>query len=214
MAAADNFSCKPVPWLKDLLKERGIQSSGKRKAELIELCVKSSEIKAPKIAEEEAVVNPVILVNDQLKTPDEGNLPNPLIRECGLSKWTQNFSNVPDFRFPDLFNYLVGKDPGYNPESLKSYKSLLGYKLFFDGHVEDLRYHPPQSVTSIYSYVKFSVKPTEKSKTDDGSTTYKRFFILKKDGSVHSAYCPCKGGYVLFTYVKCVLFSSYLSESQ
>ena len=143
--AADNFSSKPVPWLKDFLKERGIQSSGKRKAELIELCVKSSEIKAPKIAEEEAVVNPVILVNDQLKTPDEGNLPNPLIRECGLSKWTQNFSNVPDFRFPDLFNYLVGKDPGYNPESLKSYKSLLGYKLYFDGHVEDLRYHPPQS---------------------------------------------------------------------
>ena len=121
--------CKPVPWLKDFLKERGIQSSGKRKAELIELCVKSSEIKAPKIAEEEAVVNPVILVNDQLNTPDEGNLPNPLIRECGLSKWTQNFSNVHDFRFPDLFNYLVGKDPGYNPESLKSYKSLLGYKL-------------------------------------------------------------------------------------
>ena len=57
MAAADNFSCKLVPWLKDFLKERGIQSSGKRKAELIELCVKSSEIKAPKIAEEEAVVN-------------------------------------------------------------------------------------------------------------------------------------------------------------
>ena len=106
MAATDNFSCKPVPWLKDFLKERGIQSSGKRKDELIELCVKSSEIKAPKIAEEEAVVNPVILVNDQLKTPDEGNLPNPLTRECGLSKWTQNFSNVPDFRFPDLWERI------------------------------------------------------------------------------------------------------------
>lgn len=117
------------------------------------------------------------------------------MENLGLSKWTQNFSNVPDFRFPDLFNYLVGKDPQYNAESLKSYKSLLGYKLYFDGHVEDLRYHPPQPNHSSYSYLKFAVNPTEKSKTDDGSSTYKGFF-LKKDGCVHSAYCPCKGGCV------------------
>ena len=80
--------------------------------------------------------------------------------------------------------------------SLKSYKSLLGYKLYFDGHVEDLCYHPPQSSASSYSYFLFAVKPTERSKADDGSATYKGFFILKKDGIVHSAYWPCKGGYV------------------
>ena len=32
----------------------------------------------------------------------------------------------------------MGKDRGYNPESLNSYKSLVGYKLHFAGHVEDL----------------------------------------------------------------------------
>ena len=65
-----------------------------------------------------------------------------------------NFSDVTDFRFPDLFNYLVDKDPGYNAESLKSYKSLLGYKLHFDGHVEDLcfiiRHNLVPAVTVIF----------------------------------------------------------------
>ena len=136
-------------------------------------------------------------MKEQLKTNNEGYLANPLNKENqAFGKWTHNFSEVPDFRFPDLFNYLVGKDPGYNAESLKSYKSLLGYKLYFDGHVEDLCYHPPQSSASSYSYFLFAVKPTERSKADDGSATYKGFFILKKDGSVHSAYCPCKGGYM------------------
>lgn len=110
-----------------------------------------------------------------------------------FSQLTKNFTNIPDFRFPDLFNYLVGKDPVYNSESLKSYKSLLEYELFFDGHVEEFWYHPPQP-NGNYSYFKFAVKPTEKSKTDDGSAKYRGFFILKKDGSVNSAYCLCKGG--------------------
>ena len=162
-SGASIFSTKPVPWLKEYLKQRGIQTSGKRKNELVELCVKSEEIKVPKISEEEEPVDPAISMKEQPKTSN---------------------------------NYLVGKDPGYNAESLKSYKSLLGYKLYFDGHVEDLCYHPPQSSASSYSYFLFAVKPTERSKADDGSATYKGFFILKKDGSVHSAYCPCKGGYV------------------
>ena len=55
-----------------------------------------------------------------------------------------------------MFNYLVGKNE-YNPESLKSYKSLLGYKLYFDGHVEDLRYHTPQPDSSSYGVLTFPV---------------------------------------------------------
>ena len=189
----ETFKEKPVPWLKQYLKARGIQFSGKRKAELVELCWNSHQLKAPKILEVETVESTESLIKEQLKTSDEGFLANPLSKESGLTRWTQDLVNVPEFRFPDLFNYLVGKNE-YNPESLKSYKSLLGYKLYFDGHVEDLRYHPPQPDSSSYCTFKFSVKPTEKSKAGDGSATYKGFFVLKKDGNVHSAYCPCKGG--------------------
>ena len=169
-SAAGSFHCKPVPWLKEYLKQRGIQSSGKRKVELVELCEKSEEMKVPKIAEEEAPVDPRISMKEQLKT-DEGDLANPLDNENRVFfQWTKNFTNVPDFRFPDVFNCLVGKDPVYNSESLKSLPK------------------------------KFAVKPTEKSKTDDGSATYRGFFILKKDGSVNSAYCLCNGGYVFSSF--------------
>ena len=59
-SGAGIFSTKPVPWLKEYLKQRGIQSSGKRKNELVELCVKSEEIKVPKISEEEEPVDPPV----------------------------------------------------------------------------------------------------------------------------------------------------------
>ena len=161
-SAPGSFHCKPVPWLKEYLKKRGIQSSGKRKVELVELCEKSEEMKVPKIAEEEAPVDPRVSMKEQLKT-DEGDLANPLDNENRVfSQWTKNFTNVPDFRFLDVFNCLVGKDPVYNSESLKSLPK------------------------------KFAVKPTEKSETDDGSATYRGVFILKKDGSVNSAYSLCK----------------------
>ena len=39
-----------IPWLKEYLKQRAIQSSGKHKVELEEFCEKSREMKVPKIA--------------------------------------------------------------------------------------------------------------------------------------------------------------------
>ena len=66
-------SSKPVLWLKEYLKQRGIQSSGKRKAELVELCVKSEEMKVLKISEEEEPVNPAISMKEQLKTTTKEN---------------------------------------------------------------------------------------------------------------------------------------------
>ena len=150
--------------------------SGKRKAELVELCWNSHQLKAPKTWRKRRL-NPS-LIKEQLKTADEGFLAIPLSKESGLPRWTQNFVSVPELcRFPDLFNYLVGRNE-YNPESVKLYKSLLGYKLYFDGHVEDLRYHPPLPDSSSYCTFKFSVNPTEKSKADDGSATYRFIFYL------------------------------------
>ena len=50
-------------------------------------------------------------MKEQLKT-DEGDLANPLDTENRVfSQWTKNFTNVSDFRFPDLFIYLGEKIP-------------------------------------------------------------------------------------------------------
>ena len=57
------------------------------KTDLVELCIKSEEMKVPKISEKEAPVDPTISVKEQLKTADEGYLANPLDKEnLGLSK--------------------------------------------------------------------------------------------------------------------------------
>ena len=69
----------------------------------------------------------------------EGKLADPKT----LSSWTHNFSKIPEFTFGDLYNYLVGKDD-YLTENLLSFKSLLGFRLFRDGHVHvvDRKYCP------------------------------------------------------------------------
>ena len=84
-------------------------------------------MKVPKIAEEEAPVDPRISMKERLKT-DKGDLANPLDNENRVfSQWT---SHLPDFRFADLFNYLMGKDPVHNSESLKSYILYWGTNYF------------------------------------------------------------------------------------
>lgn len=47
---------------------------------------------------------------------------------------------MPSFTFADLYMHLIGSGE-YIPENLKSFKSLLGCKLFSDGHVEDCMIH-------------------------------------------------------------------------
>lgn len=183
---ADFFQSKPVPWLQNYLNERGISSSGKRKAELLDLCVKSNDMKLRKL-DEPAIVEKTIA--SKLTTEDgKLHLPNPLTE---VKTWSHSFSNILEFSFPDLYNYLVDSG-GYSKESLKSFKSLLGYKLYYDGHVENLQWHHVPNTD--YHMFKFSVKPTERSKLDNRESCYKGFFVLKKDGSVHSGYCLCKGG--------------------
>ena len=67
------------------------------------------------------------LLEDKLET-SEGKLPDPKT----LSSWMHNFSKIPEFKFGDFYNYLVGKDD-YSPENLRSFISLLGFRLFCDG---------------------------------------------------------------------------------
>ena len=186
----DFFCSKQVSWLKDFLRLRGIQTSGKRKNDLIDLALESQEIKVAKVSELEEPESVASIIKGKLMTKEEGILTNPLETNHA---WTNCFNGIPNFGFPDIYNYLVG-ECSYSLESLKSYKSLLGNKLHYDGHVENLQLHCPPNKNSRYFQFRFSVKPTERSKLEGGETTYKGFFILQPDGCVYSAYCYCKGG--------------------
>ena len=43
---------------------------------------------------------------------------------------------MPEFNFADFYTYLIGSEEEYTAEKLKSFKSLQGYKLFADSHVQ------------------------------------------------------------------------------
>ena len=177
---------KTVPWLKQFLQDRGIQISSeeknKRKAELVELSVNANKMKLEKIKEGDHEEKSVLML--KVRTTEHGVLPNPNT----IKDWTNNVSKIPELTFPDIYNYLIGKAE-YDEEKLKSFKSLQGYRLFKDEHVLDLKLHKVEN--KPYTFVKFNVKPTERSKVDGGKSFY------DGDGSVHGAFCPCLGGQVL-----------------
>jgi len=143
------------------LSDRGIQSSergkGKRRAELLELCQNAAEMKQQKL--EEVVESFDRVLEEKLQT-NEGLLPNP----DTLRSWSHNFASIPEFTFADLYSYLVGKDD-YSVENLRLFKSLDGYKLFHDGHVEDLQCCRLENKPFPYFQFKVSQLNGQKRKT-------------------------------------------------
>ena len=117
------------------MSDRGIQLSdrgkGKRRAELLELCQNAAKMKQQKL--EEVVESSDRLLEEKLQT-NQGLLPNP----DSLRSWSHNFPSIPEFTFADSYSYFVRKDD-YSVENLRLFKSLHGYKLFHDGHVDDLQ---------------------------------------------------------------------------
>ena len=45
-----------------------------------------------------------------------------------------------------------------------------------------------------YALVKINLPPTERSKAGEGKDLYDGFVVLKVDGSIRGAFCPCQGG--------------------
>lgn len=145
------------------------------------MCEKAAAIKQVKLDGTAKDLNK--LIEDKLRTSD-GKLPDPKT----LTAWIYNFSNRPELTFRDLY---VGKQD-YSEENISLFKSLLGFKLFCDGHVIDLKYCPLEE--NNFCFFKFKVKPTERAKTEDGQATYNSFIILTSSEEVHAAFCPCEGG--------------------
>ena len=105
---------------------------------------------------------------------------------------------MPAFTFARLYTYLIGSEEEYTAEKLKSFKSLHGYKLFADGHLQDcLMYMYKVKDMEHCFFFCFKVLPTKKSKTDTNKATYDEFVILENSGAEKSGFCPCKGGLVL-----------------
>jgi len=70
-----------------------------------------------------------------------------------VSAWSKDLRVLSDFTFMDLYTYLVeSKDKPYDKESLKSFKSLKGYRYFSDGFVQNVWIH--ELPTGKYLYLR------------------------------------------------------------
>lgn len=114
---------------------------------MVELAFNAHSMKLAKVSEGESE-------NEILSWPNYFVLPDP--GSILKSNWSRNLSIFPEVTFPDICNYLLGKTDKYSEETLKSFKSLTGYKLFKDGHVLDLQFHKvPNKSAILVHYVLF-----------------------------------------------------------
>ena len=149
-----NFVRMKAPELKKYLQVRGISVANKRREELLDLSVKAHELAIETIDEQGDQIG----ISAKLVT-DDGTVPDPYSLK---SDWTTDFSSFPNYTWGDMYAYLIVKE-GYDHESLKAYKSLEGFRLHWDGHVQSLQTN--KSIFYGCNLIKFSAKPTEREKT-------------------------------------------------
>lgn len=90
----------------------------------------------------------------------------------------------------DIFNYFISKRTDFDRKSTKAYKSFEDYRLFYDGHVAELKC----CKTGIYCCYFARVRPTERQKTYLQTDSYKLWVIADEDGDIVLAFCQCPGG--------------------
>ena len=110
-----------------------------------------------------------------------------------MDGFSSELSRIPNLTLYDVFNYLITSRADYDRRKLKAYKSCDDYRLFYDGHVENLQYNSLGD--NQYGLFRAKVKPTQREKTYLNKTHYDLWLSIgKKNGDVRSAYCTCIGG--------------------
>lgn len=186
MEGSNEFQSLNIQDLQQYLSQRGISTNNFKKVKLIELCeaVKSLDLPLDPDFKCQSIVADLKQKLSNLPISD------PFLDDS----FTSDFSNIPlTFTLYDIFNYLLHKTSDYDKKRLKAYKSCEDYRLFVDGHVENLTFNNCGDASVCVFRAK--VKPTQRDKTYMNTKYYHLWFSIKKStGEVMSAYCNCIGG--------------------
>ncbi|XP_033727533.1 uncharacterized protein LOC117316860 [Pecten maximus] len=184
MAAFESFQTSNIDVLQKYLNQRGITVSNIKKRELIELCLAVHNIDLP--------INPDfrrISPKESVSLEELGITEDPL-RMTGFSS---DLSKIPNFTLFDVFNHILCSRADYDKRQLKTYKSCDDYRLFYDGHVDNLEFNPLGN--SRYSLFRAKVRSTQTRTQTVSVVVYDVWICLgKKHGDVAVAYCTCTGG--------------------
>ncbi|XP_076099817.1 uncharacterized protein LOC143069191 isoform X2 [Mytilus galloprovincialis] len=183
-----SFKSLTIPKIQLYLRDRGIVANGYKQKDLASLAEAVEKLNIP--------YDPNFLADDVDSTIQDR------LRRAGCSfsdpftigGYDEDFSGIPDFSLYDIFNYLLLQRSDYDKRKLKAYKSAEDYRLFYDGHVQELKVNYLKVNSSVCVFIG-KVRPTQRAKTLTGKMTYQCWFVVDKTlGDVKAAYCECPGG--------------------
>jgi hypothetical protein len=152
----------------------------------VKLCEAVRHLDLPKNPE---CVN-ISSTNDVIRKLDAFGCKDPLT----MDGFSHCMSDLPTITLYDVFNYLITSRSDYDRKKLKAYKSCEDYRLYFDGHIEDLEYNG-LSKEDLLCFFRAKVKPTQRDKTYLNESCYRLWLCVgKQHGNVKSAYCTCIWG--------------------
>lgn len=184
------FTSLKVPELKDYLLRRGISVTGILRNNLVDLCDAVETLDLPIDPDCRSCKNDSVTLTDRVRSAG-----CPFDNPFTAPGYSSDFTNIPDFSLYDLFNYLINSKADYDKKKLKAYKSCDDYRLFIDGHIEELLFNELQS--HPICLFKAKCKPTQREVTYLGKKYYDLWILIEKEhGEVKVAYCTCTGGYV------------------
>ncbi len=176
--SSPNFKRMKVEQLKDVLKQRGVPSSNKLKAELLDLSEKAVKVYKP--------IEPCDHDYSERKrrqvTTQDGQEVDLYNRKV---KWTIDLKDLPHITLSNIFRYLVGHC-GWTSERLCSYTNDDGYKMFLSGHVVKCEIGTI-SRHKEHVYIQGSVIPEERQRDD----RYDTWVLLSTRSFIVSAGCQC-----------------------
>ncbi|KAK7889045.1 hypothetical protein WMY93_024605 [Mugilogobius chulae] len=139
---------------------------------------------------------------NRLNITDPYNVPGVLFKSISAEE------DVPDLRYPDIYNFLINFPSCYSGDSLKAYKSLEGYKWTQSGFVTNIQLWNLQA-KNIYI---ITGRVHHSQRLNDPQL--KPWVVARKDGVVLGAHCNCTAGLgESCSHVSAVLFSLWQHTS-
>ena len=169
-----------VPKLKQVLRERGIPSTGYKKAALLQLAKEGIQLYDPLDSDdrEKSVKERTTIKGVTLPSPDS----------CVISI-TDNLKDLPPTSLTDLLIYLRVRCK-WGDDRLRNYKQDDGYKMHLDCHITKVELGHMKANNS-HIYVKGRCIPEQSQSAEP----YRVWLLLQREsGILESAGCNCVAG--------------------
>ena len=164
-----------MPFLRQFLQSRGVTIGGKRREELLELCIRAHNLDLP----QERTHDDDAQHGELARTVSGRRLPHP---SSLPSAWKADMRCLPRTSLVDIIEYLRTKC-GWTNGRLRRYQDDRGYLLHQSGHVADMK------LTALdgFTYVRGTCTP----QTRLSGKPYDLWVLLTQDGEIVTGECTC-----------------------